>query len=115
MTFVLLCVCVCVCVYGMHVGAGDSQMMLLHLLQLELHTVGNCLTDVLGTELGFSGRAARTLNYWIFSPARQHLTYAEMKAVGILLLFDDGSRCQPHLDGDLGLCGKHRNLQKRTP
>ena len=62
-----VCVCVCVCVlvlaYAMYVCVSGGQKSVLDPLELEFQVVMSCPMWMLGTELGFSGRAPATLNH----------------------------------------------------
>lgn len=54
------CMCFCVCVQERE-GHG-SQKSVLGVQELELQGIVSCLVWVLGTKLGFSGRAVSVLN-----------------------------------------------------
>lgn len=63
--FTYFCVFISMYVF-LCVGARRKQMF--NVLELELQTLVNCLTEVLRTESWSSERAGHSLNYWAFSP-----------------------------------------------
>lgn len=68
--FLKMSVCVCLCEYMPCVcRCLQWPEEGINSLKLELQAAVRSLTGVLGTKLGFPGRAARALNHWVTSPA----------------------------------------------